>query len=687
MTADDDNSTDPEASTPETASTLPRRGLLALVGAGLGTLSMGSAAGAQKSGAGGNQPWYDWGANVDAHEHALENLGALSTTADHAPITDFAGENLSVADGRLNATNGSPGSIHVVTDYPGETLDEKVDNVLDALPEGDDIPNKQPGHRIVIPAPDPDDPAAADGLPAWRVESPITIANNTGKLVFDMGWTLIYATSSIESFFVIGPDEKTENITLNGGMFYAQENLERSFIDIQGVGHMHISRMYLQNLEARNSVPAGIRLADYHGSSELTVHDTEVTGCRDGFLAEHGSDDVPYGPAFDLDIYNWRGGGGEHSIRIDGGATINLDSIQAGGHPLQSVSESLVKLENSVTSTRKVSISNVRERHNAMEFHSGVHVADVTNGEGDRHDGVYIQNVDCYNAEYSTDVEYVDNFDQQNLNPAPTVSDDAAGSTRWFDEGTERHETYQSHAFHAGTGDEASLVVEEDDVRVPGAGNGAVLTTPDGSDQYRIRLDNEGNLVTEPVESGGSDRSGVVDSFEDGTLSEYDGATDAYVMNGDPPVGDGEFSLKNTSGDTAIITSTDGLPRYPQAGDTFAAAAARTETNGNLGVAFGAKDAENFYFARVYPEGSGDRLQLYKRVDGEYTQLAETTLSVETGVLYDFIVDWGSFGDIDVELRDSDGTEVASVAASDGTFENGGVGVRSTGVLDNIRIL
>ncbi|QIO24838.1 hypothetical protein [Haloarcula sp. JP-L23] len=616
MSDDDTHSSDSESIADHT---LSRRGALAGLGAGFGSLLSGPASAQQGSGSGGDQPWYDWTADVDAGEHAVRNLGAVSMSADDTSVSELTGANLSVTDGTLNADDSIPGSIHVVTDYPGETLDQKVENVLAALPDGDNIPNQQPGHRIVIPAPDPEDPAAADELPAWRVESPIVIGNNTGKLVFDMGWTLIYATETVESFFVIGPDEKTENITLNGGMFYAKQNLERSFVDIQGVGHMHVSRMYLQNLEGRNTVPAGIRLADYHGSSELTVHDTEVTGCRDAFLAEHGSEDVPYGPAFDLDIYNWRGGGGEHSIRIDGGATINLDSIQCGGHPLQSVSESIIKLENSVTATRKVSISNVMERHNAMEYHSGVAVADVTNGSGDRHDGVYIQNVDCYNAEVGTDLEYVHHFDQQNVRPNPVVSDDAAGSTRWFDDGTERRETDDSHAFHAGAGDGPSFVVEEDDVRMPGAGNGAILTTPDGSSQYRVRVDNGGNLVTEQVSAGGSERSGIVESFEDGDLSEWDGATDAYVVNGDPPVGDGDRSLKNTSGDTAIITSTDGLPRYPQAGDTFAAAAARTETNSTLGVAFGVQDARNLYFVRVYPEGSGDRLQLYKRVNGEYT--------------------------------------------------------------------
>lgn len=441
---------------------------------------------------GGGRPWDDWEADVNAHGNSLSELGALSTTTNGTPIADFAGENLSVDDGTLNA-EGTPESIHFASDYPGDTLDRKLDAILDSLP------TEQPGHRIVVSAPDPEDPAAYEGTPAWRFESPITIDNNVGKLVFDMGWTIVYATRPMESFFVVGPDGKTENITLNGGMFYARGNLDQSFVDIRGAGHMHVSEMYLQSLEGRNSVPAGIRLADYHGSSELTIEGVEVTGCRDGFLAEQKAD-VPYGAAFDLDIYNWRAGGGENAVRIDGGVAINLDSIQTGGASVQSVSDSVVKLENSVNSTRKVFISNVRERHNSMDFHSGVTVADVTDGEGDRHDGVYIQNVDVSNAEYSTDVEYVTRYDQQNLRPAPTVRENADGSTRWFDGGVEKRDAVSAHEFR--TGGDPAFVVGDEDVRIVGAGAGVILTAPDGESEYRLRVDADGDLVTEAVEEG-----------------------------------------------------------------------------------------------------------------------------------------------------------------------------------------
>lgn len=470
--------------------TLPRRGALGLLGtAGFGTALTGTAAGDQSGN--GDQAWYHWDADVDANGNRLNDLGALSMAANETPITGFAGQNLSVdREGFLNA-DGLPDSIHIVNEYPGETLDQKLRAILDELR------GTQSGHRIVVAPPDPDEPGAADGGPYWRFEEPVVFDGNTGKLVLDMGWTIMFATAPIESFFVVGPDAKTENIVLDGGFLYARDNVDRSFVDIQGVGHMHIYRMYLQSLARRNSVPAGIRLADKHGTSELSIYDTEVTGCTDAFYAKQEAD-VPYGAAFDLDIYNWRGGGGETSIRIDGGVGINLHSIQAGGHPLQSVSDSIVKLENSTNAVRKANISSVRERHNSESFHSGVRVTDVTDGVGQRHDGITVQNVDVHNADYSTDLEYVTHFDQQNLRPAPTVASSAVGSTRWFDDAIQKHETSRSHEFHAGGS--SSFVVDENDIQVTGSGNGTILTTPNGESRYRLRVDNDGNLVTEEVE-------------------------------------------------------------------------------------------------------------------------------------------------------------------------------------------
>ena len=39
----------------------------------------------------------------------------------------------------------------------------------------------------------------------------------------------------------------------------------------------------------------------------------------------------------------------------------------------------------------------------------------------------------------------------------------------------------------------------DDDLRMNNSGTGLIVTTPDGTKQYRIKVDNFGNLVTEQV--------------------------------------------------------------------------------------------------------------------------------------------------------------------------------------------
>lgn len=672
---DDSPTTDGEAVSSEgPSSELTRRSAMAALGllGGAGALVGGASA----SSGGGDRPWRQ---DVDANGHTLSDLGALSTSASGTSIRDFAGQHLSVDDdGVLNA-NELPDSVHVVNNYPGETLDQKL---TAAIEEAVETGGTQPGHRILVPPPAPDDPASIDGGSIWRFESPVVIDEDVGKLTIEMGWTLAFATAPIESFFVVGPDEKTENVTLDGGFLYARGNVETAFLDVQGIGHMDIENLYCQSLEGRNTVPAGIRITtEGGGTSGVEIEGCEVTGCTRALHARG---------VFDLDVSNWRGGGGEHSIVLDGCEGVGLRGIQTGGAPIQSVTGDVVRLENGAAPNDNVTVIDVREENNRYGYATGVNAADVTGGEGGKHRGVDVYGVNLEAAEHSTDLGWAVNFDQQALTPAPADAS-GDGTTRFYHGGTQ---TFASSRHEFRAGGDPSLVVGEDDVEVAGAGNGAVLTTPDGQNRYRLRVDNDGTVVTEEVEEQ-ADRSGVVDSFEDGDLSEYAGATDAYEVTTGGLVADGDYSLKKTASGTAIFGSVAGLSRYPQAGDTFSADAAWTDVEPNLGVAFGMQDLQNFYFARIYPGGDptnddpddDHRLQLYKRVDGDYTQLDEAVLTAEKDTLYEFVVDWGTNGEITVDVNAPDGSLVGSMSAIDTTFTEGGVGARRTGVLDDIRIL
>lgn len=467
--------------------TIGRRGVLSLVGAGLGSLAMGSASAGQGNGnAGSNKPWYDWSADVDAHENALENLGTLSTASDSVEISSFTGRNLDVGgDGTLHA-QGLPESIHVANNYPGDTLDEKIRNIVDEVPSADPVlPPNQPGHRIVVSGPDPEDPAALDvegsEVPIWRWEDPVVFDENLGKIVIDMGWTLIFATGELESFFIIGPDQKTENITLNGGFLYSRGNIQDSFVQFGDAGHCHLEELYLQSLE--ETTPKGIHI---RGGTEINVTGVEVTGCTNTLVAEN---------VVDLDVFNHRGGGGENSIVLDGCRGAAINSVHTGSTEPQSVRNDVVRLENEVGPNVNVTITGIRSILQAFDHHAGVSAVDVADG-GEKHRNINVFGVDATGAEYGTDLQWVTDYDQQAVSPAP-ADPDPNGVTRHYEAGINSVATKDAHEFDTESG--TAFVVGDDDVRVTGDGSGVVLTTPDGEDQYRICLDNDGKLTTEPV--------------------------------------------------------------------------------------------------------------------------------------------------------------------------------------------
>jgi len=184
---------------------------------------------------------------------------------------------------------------------------------------------------------------------------------------------------------------------------------------------------------------------------------------------------------------------------------------------------------------------------------------------------------------------------------------------------------------------------------------------------------------------------GLVEDFADGDLSAWVGATEQYAVSAADPVASGEYSLESTGEGEGFVASFVDLPRYPRAGDTFAAAVAATETTPVMGVAFGIKSFENCYLLRYWPDA--EAIQLLRVADDEGTDPETTTLaesdslSIEAGTVYDFVVDWGTDGTIDIDLRDADGTTLASLSATDDTHLYGGIGTRRTGMLDDIRIL
>lgn len=176
----------------------------------------------------------------------------------------------------------------------------------------------------------------------------------------------------------------------------------------------------------------------------------------------------------------------------------------------------------------------------------------------------------------------------------------------------------------------------------------------------------------------GADAPGYVESFEDGTLAEYEQIGGPSVADSAHTYhGDGSLHLRSSDGPTRVRTTT--LDQFPSVGDTF---------------------RYRFYPTPVYEDGganltfalgeSGEGYQLLcnfwkqqfalKRSDPDArTPLATSDVLFQGNRWYTVEVDWGQ-DEITATLRETTDTAaeasertVAELTAADGTYSDGGL--------------
>lgn len=245
---------------------------------------------------------------------------------------------------------------------------------------------------------------------------------------------------------------------------------------------------------------------------------------------------------------------------------------------------------------------------------------------------------------------------------------------RWYTDGTIRVTA------HPGHDTDALATVSGTDTTYTSGGFGVEFTE---ANQYFDMLRLCGN-------------AGILDSFEDGDLTEYQtagGGSWSVVTDADgvTPI-HGSYLLKgqqpdNTSAQTCWSES--GLDAYPEPGDHFAVWG-RTATTSegdeqSPGVTWGPHGGSLWgngdgYVAHLYNDDS-DYTQLnqlkLKRVDGgSHTQLAYAKgANYELSTWYDFDVDWKSDGSMTVTTKDQNGNVMQQVSATDATYGGGGFGL------------
>jgi hypothetical protein len=188
-----------------------------------------------------------------------------------------------------------------------------------------------------------------------------------------------------------------------------------------------------------------------------------------------------------------------------------------------------------------------------------------------------------------------------------------------------------------------------------------------------------------PIADGGvasAERVDYVDDFEDDDLDEYEVSAPAGVTvttSTDRPY-DGSRSVKidkdNTDADQGNAVSMNGLPRYPQPGDTFRAFYYTENNDGIHTLKFGVQDTTDEYRYEVDIDiASGT--DLHKVDENGYTDLDSTNTVPASNQWVEIEVAWQRDGTMNVTIYDANGNTVTTLSASDTEFRGGGIGFRS----------
>ncbi|MFC4552402.1 hypothetical protein [Halorussus sp. GCM10023401] len=168
------------------------------------------------------------------------------------------------------------------------------------------------------------------------------------------------------------------------------------------------------------------------------------------------------------------------------------------------------------------------------------------------------------------------------------------------------------------------------------------------------------------------DNNDVIDSFEDGNLSEYSfdrGSSGASIVQ-EPTCG--KSKVLEVSGTDTEMISTSGLDYYPVAGERFSYWVRGANGADMVNLSYGVQDHDNRYFVRVNFEQGHLGLWRYESASG--TELADKGVSLTEDAWYEVEVMWGANGHHNVSLRDVHGKSIAKLTATDLTWSDGGIG-------------
>jgi hypothetical protein len=210
-----------------------------------------------------------------------------------------------------------------------------------------------------------------------------------------------------------------------------------------------------------------------------------------------------------------------------------------------------------------------------------------------------------------------------------------------------------------------------------------------------------GGGTVDGSDGSSSGESGVVFDAE-GDLSAFSGDGRFYSITSNALSGSGSLLAKGVDhpdetqgGGYRTIASTDGLPLYPSAGDTFSVDLSIETKNTYGAILFGVQSESSPWpgyrlrmdtgatpgveFARVR---SGDPVESHNLDSNDYLfgrrYHDDASYEPTVGQRYTVTVDWGTDGTIAVKIVDSSGSALLSASTTDTSHTDGGVGFMSS---------
>lgn len=203
------------------------------------------------------------------------------------------------------------------------------------------------------------------------------------------------------------------------------------------------------------------------------------------------------------------------------------------------------------------------------------------------------------------------------------------------------------------------------------------IFNPPKSGEYTIKVNGETLKIKV------TDSTVIIDDFEDGDVSEYQGSVSNARIN-NTFTKNGSYGLSfyggDDNGNQYTIATDSGLNYFPKSGDTIKFWYKTNTTDKSDGFYFGVPNPSNTGM-NTFPDGYevefGTSTAFALRKDSSIIE--STSYYITENNEYQIVIDWGSNGNISISIEDSAGNQVKSLSTTDSTYNSGGIGFESGG--------